>query len=340
MNNVRAAQPAGLVLVGAVLAALLGAGCGGGGKTKTVDDFCTEKVTAECQKVATKCVSQVQPCIDARMPLCRDFAAQAQASGTRNFMPGNIGNCVSKTESVYGKNGAITPADLASVDDACNYVFQGTAQELGACTVKYECADKSMVCDKGVCAKPVQKNKGDFCGNPGETCKTGAFCQMMSASTFKCADKASANQTCSEDIPCKEDLRCALGSCTTRVGNTGSCGSDDDCDSAAPFCDPYAGNKCDAGLLFASGSASCTGFTSGTTTGAGGHGGGAAGSGGAAGGGGAAGSGGAPGHGGAGGTAGGAAGSAGGAAGSAGGTGGGAAGSAGGAAGGGGSGGS
>jgi hypothetical protein len=306
MTRREAAQPAGSVLACLVLTTLVGAGCGGSSKPKTVDDFCKEKVTAECQKVATKCVSSVDTCVANRLSLCHDFAAQAQASGTRNFIPGNIGNCVSKTESVYGKNGAITPADLDSVDEACNWVFQGNAKELDACTVRFDCLDKNQICDKGLCAKPVNKNKGDLCGNPGEVCKTGAFCQMMAATTYKCADKASLNQTCSEDIPCKEDLRCALGSCADRVGNTGSCSSDDDCDTAAPFCDPFAGNKCSQGLLFASGSNSCAGFTNpgSVTTGAGGHGGGGSGgaSGAAGSGGGHAGSGGATGTAGAGGT--------------------------------------
>jgi hypothetical protein len=259
-------------------------GCGGGGKTKTVEDLCQEKTTAECQSVATKCGTKVDPCVTARLPLCHDWVAQATASGTRTFTPGNVDACVSKSRSVYAKNGAITPTELAALEDTCNYVFQGTAQMLGSCEVKYDCADKSHICDKGLCAKPVNKNSGELCGNPGEQCKTGSFCQLMEGNIWKCAAKADKNKTCSEDIPCKEAYRCSLGSCTDRAGNSASCGSDDDCNTDAPYCDFYAGGKCLQGLVFASGSASCNAFTGGDTTGAGGNSGGHGGSGGSTGG--------------------------------------------------------
>ena len=265
------------------LAVGLVGGCSGGGKTKTEEDFCLEKTTAECQSVSNKCATSVDPCVTARVPLCHEFVAEAKASGTRFFVTGNIGNCVSKSKSVYAKNGAITPTDLDGLEDACNYVFQGNAMNLQACTVKYDCLDKSHICDKGRCAKRIEKNKGELCGNPGEVCKKGSFCQLMDGNIFECAEKAAENKVCSEDVPCKEELRCSLGSCTKRAGNLASCGSDDDCEVAVPFCDPYAGNKCTCGLLFGPGSTSCTSFSN-PMTGAGGSGGGAGGRGGSGGG--------------------------------------------------------
>jgi hypothetical protein len=311
-------------------------GCSGGGKAKTEEDFCLEKTTAECQSVSNKCATLVDPCVTGRVPVCQQFVAEAKASGTRFFVPGNINNCVSKSKSTYAKNGAITPADLDALDDVCNYVFQGNAMDRQACTVKYDCLDKSEICDKGRCAKRVEKSKGELCGNPGEVCKTGSFCQLMDGNIWECAERAAENKVCSDDVPCKEELRCSLGSCTKRAGNLASCGSDEDCEAAVPYCDPYAGNKCTSGLLFGPGSTSCTVFANPTTGagGSGGHGGtggstgaaGHAGSGGATGTAGHGGSGGATGAAGHGGSAGGSGGSTG-VAGSSGGAGGGAAGS-------------
>jgi hypothetical protein len=260
---------------------LIGA-CSGGGKAKTEDDFCLEKTTAECQSVSNKCATLVDPCVTGRLSVCHEFVSEAKASGTRFFVPGNISNCVNKSKSTYAKNGAITPTDLDALDDVCNYVFQGNAMDRQACTVKYDCLDKSEICDKGRCAKRVEKSKGDLCGNPGEVCKTGSFCQLMDGNVWECAERAAENKVCSDDVPCKEELRCSLGSCTKRAGNLASCGSDEDCEAAVPYCDPYAGSKCTSGLLFGPGSTSCTAFAN-PTTGAGGSGGGRGGSGGATG---------------------------------------------------------
>src|SRR4029079_19204397 len=85
--------------------------------------------------------------------------------------------------------------------------------------------------------------------------------------------------------PCLEALRCSGGSCVDRVALGGTCASNDDCATAAPYCNHYAGNRCGLGLSFAEGSASCEDFGGTSSTGTAGSGGGAGGSGGGAGGG-------------------------------------------------------
>ena len=107
-----------------------------------------------------------------RMTVCTMFVADAKASGTRFFTEGNVSNCINKTKSVYAKTAPITPTDMNDVGDACNYVFQGKAKLTEACAVKWDCADKSHICDKTFCAPKVTKNSGDLCGNPGEICNT------------------------------------------------------------------------------------------------------------------------------------------------------------------------
>jgi hypothetical protein len=51
------------------------------------------------------------------------------------------------------------------------------------------------------------------------------------------------------------------------------CTSNDDCGTAAPYCDPYVGSKCDLGLAFAGGAASCADYGGAAPTGTGGSGG-------------------------------------------------------------------
>jgi hypothetical protein len=258
-------------------------GCGGGGGTPVTEaSFCMRKAEAECQ-VSERCVSDKTMCLAERMTMCTQFAAAAKAGGKRVFTPGNVDACVNKTTSVYAKTAAITPQELADMLDLCNYVFQGDGETLtDPCDVKYDCAGK-VICDKGFCATTMTKGADQPCSDPGAVCSTGNYCTMNSASLLVCTAKAMTGATCSATTPCLEALRCSAGTCTDRVAASMPCTSNDDCATAAPYCDPSAGNRCTTGLLFAPLSPSCADY--GGTTGAGGSGGGAAGTTGTAGGG-------------------------------------------------------
>jgi hypothetical protein len=275
-----------LAHVAAQVAAMAGllAGCGGGGTSKplTESDFCSQKATAECQ-VADRCVNDKDACKSERMAMCTAFAANAKASGKRKFVAGNVGACISKVTAVYAKTSPITPKELADMDDVCNYVFQGTGEvALDMCDVKYDCKGK-VICDKGFCA--MQTNVTAGCGNPGDTCPTGKYCTPNSAGNPTCMERGAKGDPCDATKPCLETLHCAGTMCDDRVMQAGSCTTSDDCAPSAPFCDPYAGNKCDPGLSFSSGSHSCDDFGgNGSTPGTGGSNGGSGGSGGAGGG--------------------------------------------------------
>jgi len=54
--------------------------------------------------------------------------------------------------------------------------------------------------------------------------------------------------------------RCLNGFCVERAGQNKPCSSSDDCGSAAPYCDAYAGNICTIGLTFATGALDCQGY--------------------------------------------------------------------------------
>jgi hypothetical protein len=271
-----------LAQVAALAGLFVGCGGGGGGTPLTETEFCKQKAEAECV-VTDRCVTTKTDCQADRMAVCMQFIGTAKANQKRLFVAGNVAACINKTKSVYGKASAITPTELADMDDVCNYVFQGKGKvNEDMCETKYDCANK-VICDKSFCA--TQKSVTTTCGNPGDICGTGNYCAQNSSQVFVCMPKGDAGDMCDAGKPCKEALRCAGGTCADRVAAGATCTSNADCPTSSPFCDPYAGSKCDPGLSFAAGSPSCADFGgSGSGPGTGGSGGGAGGSGGTGGG--------------------------------------------------------
>jgi hypothetical protein len=302
MTGRKLAQAAAMAaaIAGAGSGLFVGCGGGGGNKPLTESDFCAQKAEAECV-VADSCLNDANKCKSQRMAVCTQFVTDAKASNKRFFVAGNVGDCINKTKAAYAKP-TITPTDMATMDDACNYVFQGKGVlNNDHCAIKYDCAGR-VICDKTYCATASSPKAVDQpCGNPGDLCATGSYCATNSGGVPVCTARGNSGDTCDANTPCLETLRCSGGTCTDRVALAGSCASNDDCVSAAPYCDPYAGSKCDKGLSFASGSGSCDAYGGSGTTGTGGAGGGTGGSGGAGGGGGSAGNGGRGGSGGGGG---------------------------------------
>jgi hypothetical protein len=273
------------LLRAAVLTTLI-LGCGGGGGAPVTEaEFCKRLSEAECQ-VTARCVSDMMACTDERKALCEEFARTAKMSMKRVFTPGNVNACVDKTRAVYSK-ATITPQDMADMADACNYVFQGTGEVLIAeCDVKYDCKGK-VICDKGFCANASTKPVGQGCTDSGDVCAAGSYCAPNASNNLVCTAKGMTGATCNATTPCLEALRCSNGTCADRVPGGMPCTSNDDCATAAPYCDPFAGNRCGPGLTFATNSLSCADYGGTASTGAGGSGGaggGAAGSGGSGGG--------------------------------------------------------
>jgi len=279
------------------LATVLATACGGGGSSTplTEDQFCDQKAQKECQ-VTDRCgLPSKDTCLAQRKATCLSFAAASKVA-PRVFHPENVPKCIDRTGAAYAK-GIITPADLADMNDACSYVFQGNVDKFGTCTVKYDCKG-TFICDKGLCADRVEKAAGQPCGNAGEICVAGQYCTMTPTVTaLTCNPKKAKDAVCDPANPCVENLRCS-GTCMALVAAAGACASDSDCAPAAPYCDPYSGNKCEVGLVFAptaaaacaayggtavSGTGGASGGTGGATGGTGGMDGSAAGTGGSTG---------------------------------------------------------
>jgi hypothetical protein len=219
-----------------------------------VDEFCDAKAEAECQ-VAARCATDAQACRAQRSAACLQLAA-TMTSASRAFRPENTLICIIETSSTYASASPITPAERALVDDACNYVFQGSVDPGGACTTKYDCAG-IVICDRGRCATAVTVEDGEPCRDPGQVCGPGLTC--ANDPDPACTAKKELGEACDAINPCLEELRCA-GTCLSPLPPGSPCTSDGDCDAAAPYCDPSAGKVCDAGLSFAPGAASCAGY--------------------------------------------------------------------------------
>jgi uncharacterized membrane protein YgcG len=302
----------GLLTIGFLVGiSTLAVGCGGGGaKPVTEDDFCTQKAAKECE-IADTCSVGLTACEAARKAICTKWLSDTKAADTqRVFRPENVAACVNKAATVY-KLTTIKPADMAALDDVCNYVLHGDVAKLAACTTKYDCKDSTVICDKGFCADKVVKGTDLQCSDYGAVCSPAQYCTMTGAA-MKCVNKKGSGETCDATTPCQDTLRCTGGKCDKLLVAADKCCTDADCPTTAPYCNPYAGYECGSGLTFATHSPSCKVFgdteatlpasttptCTGTTTGtAGSGGGGAGGAGGAGGGGGAGGAGGAAGSG-------------------------------------------
>lgn len=240
-------------------------GCGGGStKPLTEDDFCTQKAGKECKTIVDTCSASATDCQAARKQVCLDWVTSIKAvPGTpRKFTEANVGACLSKAESVY-KQTLIKPADLAALDDVCEYVFQGDVAKLDACMVKYDCKDKSVLCDKGFCATKQVKPTNEQCSDYGAVCQPAQYCTTVGAAK-KCVDKKGTGEACDAANPCQDTLRCLNGACAPLLKSGDKCCTDSDCPSTgsdpAPYCNPYAGFVCSTGLNFATHSPSCSAF--------------------------------------------------------------------------------
>ncbi len=244
-------------------AALGVAACGGSDSDKypSPDSFCQAKAQAECQ-VAARCGVSADACTSARKSDC--MTKVAKASANRTYRPANADACVSRTQDVYSSNDPVDPSKLHDVDVAaddkdsiCAKVFTGDVKTLAPCTGDLEC-EGDLICDKKFCAEKNEKPGGQPCGNPGDVCASGFYCDVGSTPA-QCKAVGAAGAVCDETHPCDASLRCS-NNCKDRVQSGGACTTDDDCASSAPYCDPNLGNKCDAGQTFAAGAAACKSF--------------------------------------------------------------------------------
>jgi len=261
--------------MGTLLFISVGPGCGGGGSTATVSDFCTQLAVKECGTkgsggVADRCaVDADTQCKPKRIALCMASTTEIQQTygASRPFNPSRITDCLNKTAEVYAK-ATIVPADRAAVAAVCGRVFSGSKVKGDLCSSEFECSG-DMICN-AVCATKKTLAKGEFCASdPGAVCDTGLYCAKPAGQPLKmCVDRNNSGETCDDQTLCLETLTCvAAGStCGPRAGLLEACTSDpvsewdSDCAAAAPYCDPFLNGKCDLGFTPSLGTPECMNF--------------------------------------------------------------------------------
>ena len=197
------------------------------------DQYCSARAEAECGNLAKKCGASVEACTSKRTATCNNAAAAAANMG-RTYRPNAVQDCIDTINDVY-KNGAsdVTPDGEKNVEKVCQRVFGGTKTERTPCANTFEC-DGALICDT-VCAAEeiVQLNAG--CGNAGQVCAAGTYCQAQGGKSF-CVEKKKENDICGPDSPCIETLRC-VNHCVPKVTVGNPCDNDGECANEAPFCD-------------------------------------------------------------------------------------------------------
>jgi len=277
---------AGLLLAGVLTACVSTEETGGGPKYKypTESSFCAELAKVECNTaVVTACYSadnadNKSSCVSARSAAdeCRASATGVANPGSPRYNPATAETCLAKQAAVY-TDAKLTRDEIKAADEACIQVFSGPGTAGSTCSVDVDCdTTKGYRCITkagsagGTCAEPNPVGLGDDCTDAAAQCDDGQFCGEA-ASGLICQKRLAEGKTCTESVPCLEDLKCdsvdvmtGMGTCAAKLADTASCTADDQCSGS--FCDKDPGaTSTDMGICVEAyilnyKSATCDGF--------------------------------------------------------------------------------
>jgi hypothetical protein len=197
------------------------------------DDFCAAKAETECKNIAKKCGASDEACKTKRTATCNTAALAAKNQG-RAYRANAVQDCLDKIDEVFHDGAsAVTPDGEKDVTKVCERVFGGSKKVRETCTSTFEC-EGALICD-GVCASEEIVSLTGGCGNAGQVCAPGTYCQPQGGKRF-CVDKKKQDEICGTDNPCIETLRC-VNHCIAKVTVGNPCDRDDECAVEAPFCD-------------------------------------------------------------------------------------------------------
>lgn len=204
------------------------------------DSFCSAKAEAECMQLAKKCgAPTVEACKTKRTSTCNSAAGAATATG-RGYRSSAAQACIDSINDTYKDNAAnVTPDTEVASAKVCDRVFRGSKKERESCSNTFEC-EGSLICDS-VCATEQAAKQGEGCGNAGQVCEKGTYCQDQGGKKF-CNPKNKEGDTCTSTSPCIETLRC-VNHCVAKVVIGQPCSTDDECSVDAPLCDQASSPK-------------------------------------------------------------------------------------------------
>lgn len=225
------------------------AACGGddedsGPKFGNLEAFCEAQTKEKCAGVQAACAVAEAKCLQTGKSNC------VTKNTGKAYQPGSAESCVSKTRDFFNGGKVPNAEQDKELEDICGRVFGGTKKANEACNITSDCAT-GLVCTSGFCGTKAEKAEGNPCNNPGDTCVKGTYCGGTGNKT--CLKRKGSGELCSAAEPCVEDLRCG-GTCRPKSDPQSPCDKDDDCASAAPYCDPLQ-KKCLP--KFTLGSAAC-----------------------------------------------------------------------------------
>jgi hypothetical protein len=241
------------------LGSLLAMGCGNENKPLTPTDFSNRYAQAVCAEVSPACLMPETSCVAEQLSV----RAQEDQSSTAQgwiFMPASAAACLSTVNRVYGqlhqRPGALSAADLDTLDQACSEVYRGAKLANQECSFDEDCV-AGLICDQGKgspgrCGTETVVLQGAGCANIGEICPPGFFCGDA-AGVWACQPKMGLAAAC-DSAPCLESLRCAGGICVSQFDIGEACTAGQECSTG--FCEPYA-HLCADYVGFAIHSAAC-----------------------------------------------------------------------------------
>jgi hypothetical protein len=259
---------ANLAVRGALLGALIAAGCGGAGsKPVNLDDLFSRVYGTFCKyEVACDAMPDMATCLDATQNARNYIATLKQdiASGKVKYDAAKAGACVDLVERVYG-TGCSRTAIAANSDrsgNACADMLAGTVPDGGVCYFSLECANGGscyqtdtscsswLQCCSGACqgtTTPIVP-VGGKCSST-DRCAGDAYCDTsVSGVTGTCKlPSAGEGAACADETSCAPPLYCDLdptagmGTCR-RPAATGEACADGFgfivCDDVRDYCDP------------------------------------------------------------------------------------------------------
>ncbi|HNS95622.1 MAG TPA: hypothetical protein PKL73_01640 [Polyangiaceae bacterium] len=231
-------------------------------KYPDVSSFCEAKAKLECTNtVLTRCQTSEDACVIKRRGLC----SQSAPTGAK-YRPTEAEKCLAAIKGAYADD-QYTAQEKAQEVDACALLWGGFGGEGASCGSNHECdLDKGLRCVKrtgaatGQCYEPEEKQSGQSCEGPDAVCMDGDFCTVSEPNV--CANKRAVGSTCSESLPCKDDLRCVgdeAPTCQLKLDVGSPCGSDAEC--ASDMCSPVAStDQCVSVIILAPNEPICANF--------------------------------------------------------------------------------
>jgi hypothetical protein len=210
-------------------------GCGSGDEPPnplaTRNGFCAEWAKRACNdRVVDACAaSSAEACREAQEVHCQSVVS-SEAYNERSAR-----GCLDAVRT------ALSNAQLTA--EQAGIVLRGEA----ACS--FLCVEVSG----GGCVEPTLVGGGEECSSEDTLCDQGFYCDGSN-----CLARRSVGAECSEDRPCKEDLKCVEDgdqrACVEKLAIGAPCDADDDCRSG------MCAGVCSNNLILSAGEPTCTKF--------------------------------------------------------------------------------